>query len=407
MNIVVKKFGGNTLNKTNSKELLLKIAKESFEKEEFPIIVVSALGRKENPYSTDGLLEILDTYHVKVNDREKDLLMSCGEIISAVVVSGFLNSLDIKTKVLTGPQAGIKTSEDHLEAKIISIDSKVINGLIKSNTIPIITGFQGLNEKNDITTLGRGGSDITAIALGASLNAIRVEIFTDVNGVYTADPRLVKNANLLKNISYTELFQMANHGSRVIHPRAVELAMSNSLPLFVCNVEDYTFGTNVIKEKVQLLESIKPKVLTALSHESDLVQLFYPDIESGVSEKLYQKLASQGVSLDLINITSKGHYFVIKIDQLEKVKTINQNLNVVYEIKDNVSKVSCVGLGMHRQPGVFSRIISTLVNNNIDVIQTTDSHMTITCLIQDNYLILALEVLHKEFFEEELGQKYV
>jgi len=405
MDIVVKKFGGNTLNKANSRELLLNIIKESIKKDEFPIVVVSALGRNENPYSTDSLLNVLNTFKIKVKDREKDLLMSCGEIISAVVVSGFLNELDIKTKVLTGPQAGILTSNEHCNAKIVSIDSNIIKNLIESETIPIITGFQGINENGDITTLGRGGSDITAIAIGASINAKRVEIFTDVNGVYTADPRLVNNANLLRSISYTELFQMASHGSKVVHPRAVELAMSNNLSLYVCNIEDYSDGTNVTKEKIQLLENLKPKVITALSHESKLIQLFYPKIDSKTSEKLYHRLAKEGVSLDLINITTKGHYFVINSDQMEKVKNINLALDIKYEINENVSKVSCVGLGMHRQPGVFSRIISTLVRNNINVIQTTDSHMTITCLIRDEDLILALKVLHEEFFESNMEKK--
>lgn len=400
MDIVVKKFGGNTLNKKRSKQLLLNIIKTSLDNQNFPVIIVSALGRIENPYSTDSLLNILNEYNISVNDREKDLLMSCGEIISSVVVAGILNELEVETKVLTGFQAGILTSNNHGNAKVLSIESSKINDLINKNIIPIITGFQGITDNGSITTLGRGGSDISAIAIGAAIEAKKVEIYTDVNGVYTADPRLVKNANLLKNISYTELFQMASHGSKVIHPRAVELAMSNNLPLYVCNIEDHLEGTIVTKEQVQYLENAMPKVITAISHESDLIQLFYPNIAQKDSKDLYKSLAKRGVSLDLINITSKGHYFVTKTSEIKEVKSISKSLEVEFEIKPNVTKVSCVGLGMHRQPGVFSRIITTLVENNIEVIQTTDSHMTITCLINSKDLILALETLHQEFFNK-------
>ncbi len=398
MNIVVKKFGGNTLNKKNSKQLLLNIIKTSLDNHNFPVIVVSAVGRVENPYSTDSLLNVLNEYKISVSDREKDLLMSCGEIISSVVVAGYLNELDIDTKVLTGLQAGILTSSDYGNAKVLSIESNIINDLINKNIIPIITGFQGVSETGNITTLGRGGSDISAIAIGVSLEAKKVEIYTDVNGIYTADPRLVKNANLLKSVSYTELFQMASHGSKVVHPRAVELAMSNNLPLYVCNIEDHLEGTIVTKEHIQYLENAKPKVITAISHEADLIQLFYPNIAQKDSKNLYESLAKNGVSLDLINITSKGHYFVINNSQLKKVKYLSKSLNVKFDIKPAVTKVSCVGLGMHKQPGVFSRIITTLVESNVEVIQTTDSHMTITCLISSKDLLLALEVLHQEFF---------
>ncbi|MFP4456515.1 MAG: aspartate kinase [Clostridia bacterium] len=405
MNIVVKKFGGNTLNKKNSKQLLLNIIKTSLDNHDFPVIVVSALGRIENPYSTDSLLSILEEYKVVVNEREKDLLMSCGEIIASVVVSGILNELEIETEVLTGAQAGILTNGDHGNAKVISIETNKINDLINKKIIPIITGFQGVSETGNITTLGRGGSDISAIAIGAAIDANKVEIYTDVNGIYTADPRLVSNANLLKSISYTELFQMASHGSKVVHPRAVELAMSNNLPLYVCNIEDHFEGTVVTKEQIQYLENAKPKVITAISHEPDLVQAYYPKITQKDSEKLYKALAENGVSLDLINITSEGHYFIINSAQVINVKKISDSLNIKYKFKHDVTKVSCVGLGMHRQPGVFSRIISTLVGNNIEVIQTTDSHMNITCLIDSDKLILALEALHKEFFTTQLEKE--
>lgn len=406
MNIVVKKFGGNTLNKRNSKQLLLNIIKNSLDNQNFPVIIVSALGRIENPYSTDSLLNILNEYEISVSNRERDLLMSCGEIISSVVVAGILNELEIRTKVLTGFQAGILTSSDHGNAKVLSIETSKIDELINNNIIPIITGFQGISESGSITTLGRGGSDISAIAIGAALEAKKIEIYTDVNGIYTADPRLVKDANLLESISYTELFQMASHGSKIVHPRAVELAMSNNLPLFVCNIEDHLEGTIVTKEQVQYLENAKPKVITAISHESDLIQLFYPNLAQQDSKTLYKLLAENGVSLDLINITSKGHYFVIKNLQMKEVKSISKSLEVEFEIKSNLTKVSCVGLGMHRQPGVFSRIITTLVENDIEVIQTTDSHMTITCLIYSKDLIRALEALHQEFFSKNTEAEY-
>lgn len=402
MKIIIKKFGGNTLIKENSQKLIYENVKKNLSDNIFPIIVVSAIGRLGDPYSTDSLLKLINDRDIDIKDRERDLLISCGEIISAVIASGYLNKMKVKTKVLTGFQAGIITSDTFGNAKIKSIDTTKINTLIENNIIPIITGFQGISESGEITTLGRGGSDTTAVALGVALNVEKVEIFTDVDGVYTADPRLVDNASLLKNISYTELFQMASHGSKVVNPRAVELAMSNNIALYVCNLEGSFDGTMVMKEKLGYLENDSPKVVTALSHQSELMQVFYPRISEDKSEKLYRTFADENISLDLINITNEGHYFVVNSSQEAKIESINESLSLNCKIKQNVSKISCVGLGMHQQPGVFSRIITTLVKNRIEVIQTSDSHMTITSLINSNDLKISLQALHKEFFSEKM-----
>lgn len=399
MQVVVKKFGGNTLRSDQNRLDILNNVRQSLTNNEHPVIVVSAIGRKGEPYATDTLLSFIRDLDLELTDRERDLLISTGEIISACVLAGYLHKNGLKASALTGKQAGILTTDNHGNASILSVNTAKIHSLIENGIIPVITGFQGANSEGDITTLGRGGSDTSAIALGLALKALRTEIFTDVTGIYSADPHVVENAKLLKTLSYEELFQMAHSGAKVVNMHAVQMAMDNNVPLTVGKVDRSADATEVIS--ITNISAVdQQKVITALSSESGLVQVQYSLLSPKKSEQLYLMLASSGVSLDMINISPYGHLFVIHKEQFSKLQNVNEKLSLTAEYRLDLGKITCIGMGMHKVPGVFSRIVSTLVNAEIEIIQTADSHMTITCLLQENEIKHGLEVLHHEFIEE-------
>jgi aspartate kinase len=221
MKIIVQKFGGTSVSTQQRREMVADKIIDAVDKGYSPVVVVSAIGRKGDPYATDTLLSLINNSESHVSKREMDLLMSCGEIISAVVIGETLEKRKFKVKVLTGGQAGIITNNDYSDADIIKVQTNKIMDLAKEGIIPIVAGFQGATEDGDITTIGRGGSDVTGSVLGEALKAEFIEIYTDVDGIMTADPRIVPEAKVIDKISYNEVFQFADQGAKVIHPREV------------------------------------------------------------------------------------------------------------------------------------------------------------------------------------------
>ncbi len=233
MSIVVLKFGGTSLRNLNKDSHILKHIRKSIEKGETPVLVVSAIGRYGDPYATDTLIKQLEQIDPKIDPKKKDLIMSCGETISTAIVSHLLESNNISSEPLTGFQAGILTDDNFNSAEILDIDVSTIKEYIKEGKIVVVAGFQGITEKKEITTLGRGGSDITAIALGGYLNAKRVDIFTDVPGVALIDPKLVPYTKYIRNISYDNMYKLAARGAKVIHPKSVLYAKKFNMPVRV------------------------------------------------------------------------------------------------------------------------------------------------------------------------------
>ena len=229
MKIVIQKFGGTSVSTKENREKVMEKVKESIDNGYSPVVVVSAMGRKGSPYATDTLLSLVNENFIKENKLAADLLMCCGEIISSVVMSSDMNSKNIEAFPMTGGQAGLITNKNFGEATLLSTNEKEILDVISQGRVPVVTGFQGITENGYFTTLGRGGSDTTASILGVMLDAERIEIYTDVDGVMTADPRIVKSASVIDIISYDEVFQLADQGSKVIHPRAVEYSMQYML----------------------------------------------------------------------------------------------------------------------------------------------------------------------------------
>lgn len=233
MSIVVLKFGGTSLRNLNKDSHILKHIRKSIEKGETPVLVVSAIGRYGDPYATDTLIKQLEQIDPKIDPKKKDLIMSCGETISTAIVSHLLESNNISSEPLTGFQAGILTDDNFNSAEILDIDVSTIKEYIKEGKIVVVAGFQGITEKKEIATLGRGGSDITAIALGGYLNAKRVDIFTDVPGVALIDPKLVPYTKYIRSISYDNMYKLAARGAKVIHPKSVLYAKKFNMPVRV------------------------------------------------------------------------------------------------------------------------------------------------------------------------------
>ncbi len=407
MKILVQKFGGTSVASQERREMVVDKIENAVKNGLFPVVVVSAIGRNGDPYATDTLINLANSVGVKGNPREMDMLMSCGEIISCVILANTVKKRGYDSIVLTGGQAGIITDESFGDAEVLRVDPKFIYDCIEKNMIPIIAGFQGKSEKGDITTLGRGGSDVTGAIIGEALSAEAVEIYTDVEGVMTADPRIVPDAMVMDTIYYNEVFQMAEYGAKVIHPRAVEVAMRSNIPLLIKNTMTNSAGTlitNCDKNRRYRYDK-RDKLLTAIAHVGGRARVRVRfDGSAGEYEndnQLFNTIASEGISIDMININPDFKVFIIEDSNIEKLEKALGKFGYNYELKDNCSKVTIIGNKMRGVPGVMAKAINALAKHNIEVLQTSDSHTTISCLIDSTNTNAAVNALHQEF---ELGK---
>ena len=392
MKIIVQKFGGTSLNSDEIRTKAINKVLGALKRGYNPVVVVSAMGRRDDAYSTDALLNLISNKKIK-NRQIEDLLMCSGEIISSAVFSLDLINNNIKSLPLTAFQAGIVTDDNFKDAVIKNIDCTNILNLIEQGYVPVITGFQGITEEGYYTTLGRGGSDTTAIALGVSLKAKYVEIFTDVNGVMPADPKLVKDAHKIEQIDYDELFQLADQGAKVINARAIEIAKKNSLLVYIRNTFSSDEGTLISSN---ITSELKP--VTSITSIGNRIQVVISMNNKNFEyDKLLLEIASRGVSLDLINISIDRIMFTIDSDLGDRLLNILSKYDIDYEICKECSKISVIGIGMKGVPGIMARIITSLNKENIDILQTADSYMTIWCLVKTHNLERALNLLHKEF----------
>ena len=392
MKIIVQKFGGTSLNSDEIRTKAINKVLGALKRGYNPVVVVSAMGRRDDAYSTDALLNLISNKKIK-NRQIEDLLMCSGEIISSAVFSLDLINNNIKSLPLTAFQAGIVTDDNFKDAVIKNIDCTNILNLIEQGYVPVITGFQGITEEGYYTTLGRGGSDTTAIALGVSLKAKYVEIFTDVNGVMTADPKLVKDAHKIEQIDYDELFQLADQGAKVLNARAIEIAKKNSLLVYIRNTFSSDEGTLISSNITSELTTV-----TSITSIGNRIQVVISMNNKNFEyDKLLLEIASRGVSLDLINISIDRIMFTIDSDLGDRLLNILSKYDIDYEICKECSKISVIGIGMKGVPGIMARIITSLNKENIDILQTADSYMTIWCLVKTHNLERALNLLHKEF----------
>ena len=396
MKIIVQKFGGTSVSTIERREQVVAKILLAIKKGYSPVVIVSAMGRKGEPYATDTLLSLIDNDFKKNNLQAVDMLMNCGEIISSIIMSNLLINKGIDSIPLTGGQAGIITNEDFTNAEVLYTNPKKITEALECGKVPIIAGFQGVSENNTFTTLGRGGSDTSACIIGEALKAEEIEIYTDVDGIMTADPRIVKDAVLINNISYNEVFQLAHEGAKVIHPKAVDYAKKANIPILIKNTMSECNGTliNDIGNKNN------KKIISGITNLNNRVQIkvsLKENIKNIKYRELLNILAQNKISLDLINIFPKEQIFTVDDTNKENVKEVLNKANLKYSIIEDCSTIAIIGNKMNGVPGIMAKIQNILNENSIEILQTADSNMTIWCLIESKNINKALNLLHNEF----------
>lgn len=400
MDIIIQKFGGTSLANDEIRCQAIDKIELALKKDLIPVVVVSAIGRAGDPYSTDSLINFVSAVGERPNPRELDLLMSCGEVISAVALSNALRMRGYYSQVLTGGQAGIITDDKFLDAKIIEVKPEKILKILEKGRIPIITGFQGITKEGEITTLGRGGSDVTATILGEALEAKIIEIYTDVDGVMTADPKIVPDAQVMDTIFYNEVFQMSEYGAKVLHPRAVEVGMRANIPIVIRNTASNYKGTLITsynKDRSYKIE--KDKIITSIAQIDDRIQVkvLPTGSQRENQDKLFEKIAEGNISIDMINIYPDIIFFIIDRKDSTSLERVLNELNYKFDFLFDLTKITIIGNRMAGVPGVMAKTLSALNKERIEILQTSDSHTTISCLIESKYTKEAANILHKHF----------
>jgi aspartate kinase len=404
MRILVQKFGGTSVASRETREQAIEHIMEARKRGYAVVVVVSAMGRKGDPYATDSLLSLIGEQD-RTNRRERDLLMSCGEMVSAVVFASQLRANGVESCVLTGGQAGIITNEDFSRAQIVTVNPTRILQELEQDRVVIVTGFQGRTQDGDITTLGRGGSDTTATALGVALDAEVVDIFTDVEGIMTADPRIVDDAKLLSTVSYTEICNLAYQGAKVIHPRAVEIAMQKNIPIRVRSTMSKDEGTLVTNHvEPDRFEELRDRLVTGIAQTPNVTQIkvFSEPGKSGMQLDVFKAMAQNGISVDFINVNQRGVAFTVADSDTNEVVRILEGMEYRPEVTRGCAKVSAVGAGITGVPGVMALIVEAITSQGVEILQSADSHTTIWCLVRGEDMARAVRALHAKFQLHEL-----
>jgi aspartate kinase len=364
------------------------------------VVVVSAMGD-----TTDELIDLAKKISSHPSPRELDALMSTGEQISGALMAMALEDIGVPAISLTGWQAGIYTDENAGRARIKSVDPTRINEELKKGKVVVVAGFQGICDQNDITTLGRGGSDTTAVALGIALGVEKTEIFTDVKGVYTADPRIVKNARKLDIISYEEMLELASQGARVMHTRAVELGWIYNMKIEVKSSFEDEPGT--IIQEVSEMEPVSR--VRGIAHKKDIAKITMKHVldKPGIAHRIFKPLGDAGINVDdIIQNASEAGYtdisFTIPIDDVDKALSILENVKRDLDIREiicnkNVGKVSIVGVGIQSTPGIAARMFGLLGEAGINIDMISTSEIKIGCIINKEDVERAVNVLHDGF----------
>lgn len=402
MSIVVHKYGGTSLANADVRNKTIRHIEAALQHTRKLVVVVSAMGRSGDPYATDTLLRLGEEEGIKLPPRERDLLLSCGEIISAVLLAGLLQSRGIRAGVLTGGQAGLLTNAQFGHARIHSVDPKPVRRMLEQVPVAIVAGFQGRTPDGDVTTLGRGGSDTTAAALGTALRAARIDIFTDVPGVFTADPRLVTGARRLARISYAEVCQMAHNGAKVIHPRAVELAMQAGIPLYIRSVHaDQDEGTRVTDAALERRTGVEmgDRPVTAIGCVTGLVQMLVSPREPryDFQSEVFRLLAGRDISVDFVSMNPFGVLFTVFEQEARQAAELLAEHGLKPTLTEGCAKVAIIGGGMNGVPGIMAVIVSTLTARDIAILQSADSNTTIWVLIRADQAAEAVNALHEAF----------
>ena len=400
MALIVQKYGGSSVADAEKIKNIAQRIAQAKDKGDQVVVVVSAMGD-----TTDKLIELAGQVSNQPSDRELDLLLSTGEIVACTLLAMALKALGYEAISLSGAQAGIRTDAVYSRARIQKVDpERVISELDKGNIV-IVAGFQGITDEMDITTLGRGGSDTTAVALAASLGAEACQIYTDVEGVYTADPHLVSEAQRLPEIGYDEMLELATYGAKVVHPRAVELGELFNIPILVAS--SFTNNPGTLIHGGASME-VRNKV-RGVAYDLDVAKITVVGVPDrpGIAASIFEPLAKANISIDTIvqnasinNITDLS--FTVAKSQLDRamevVKPIARSIGARECVSDaRLGKVSIIGTGMQNTPGFAAKMFGTLSERGINIQLITTSEIRITCIIDEARVKDAVHALHHAF----------
>ncbi len=404
MAIIVQKFGGSSVASAERIQRVARRVAETAAEGNKVAVVVSAMGD-----TTDDLIALASQLNQKPSAREMDMLLSTGEQQSIALLTMALHTLGCKAVSLTGCQAGYHTDGVYSRAKILQVDNQRVSQELDAGNIVVVAGFQGVDDRGEITTLGRGGSDTSAVALAIALTADVCEIFTDVDGVYTADPRIIKTAWKMPEISYDEMLEMAAMGALVLQPRSVELAKQYNVRLHVRSSFNYSQGT-IVQEVATMQKDMEQELIVCgVAHDYHVLKttIFGVPDRPGVSAMIFGKLAQEGVNVDMIvqsgtREDKQDISFTCGRDERTKVenvvKQVLANLDAQsYLLEDNIAKVSIVGAGMITHPGVAATMFKTLADMDCNILMIATSEIKISCIIEETKVNDAVIALHQAF----------
>lgn len=400
MHILVQKYGGSSVATPQHIKNVAQRILESKSQGNKVVVVVSAMGS-----TTDNLVNLAKQITANPSRREMDMLLSTGEQISIALLSLSIQQLKDKAISLTGAQAGIITDGIFSRARILKVDAQKIKKYLKRNYVVIVAGFQGINLGNEITTLGRGGSDTSAVVLATALKASACEIYTDVDGIYTTDPKMVKEAKKLSYISYDEMLELASLGAKVLHPRSVEVAREYGVSLIVRSSFNKKEGTTVVSTK-ELEKAIPVRGIACDKNVVKISLMAIPD-KPGIAGILFNALANKSINIDMIiqNVT-RGKVndisFTVSTDDGQRAYKIAKKIGESLKAKkvsydEQMAKVSLVGAGMISKPGVAAKMFEILGKNKINIEMISTSEIKISCLIAKSKIELAVKKLHQSF----------
>lgn len=400
MALVVQKYGGTSVGNLEKIANVAKKVIRTKEEGNDVVVVLSAMSGE-----TDRLIQLAQKAADEPEPREYDSLISTGEQVTVTLLAIMLNGMGHPAKSFLGFQVRVLTDQAFQKARILSVDTEAIRAELKKGTIVVVAGFQGIDPKNNITTLGRGGSDTSAVALAAALKADVCDIYTDVDGVYTTDPNICSNARRMDRITYDEMLEMARAGAKVLQPRSVELAKKYNVPVYVKSSFTDEGGTLVTREE----KDMEREVVAGVTYDRDqakITVIHVPD-RPGVAARLFTPLSKHNILVDMIiqNASIKGHtdltFTVSRKDIREATRIISEVVQEVgaekLEVDDNVAKLSIIGVGMISHSGVAARMFETLAREGINIMMISTSEIKVSCVVEAKYTELAVTVLHDAF----------
>ena len=400
MPLVVQKFGGTSVGDADRIRAVADHIARTRREGSDVVAVVSAMGR-----TTDDLIRLADSVSSEQPPREYDMLVSAGERITAPALCMALFGLGVDATSFTGSQAGIITDTDHTRAKILEIRPDRLREALAAGIVPVVAGFQGMSTERDVTTLGRGGSDTTAVALAAVLGADACEIYTDVTGVFTADPRVVPTAHRINRISFEEMLEIAATGGRVLNLRSVEFARNHNVPLHVRSSFTWEPGTWVVEEEADMEEA----VVTAVTHDTSEAKVTVSGVPDrpGVAAQLFRALADRSINVDMIVQNTSAHgttdisFTVPKTDLATSVETAQSHSDELgasgVSSDRDVSRVSLIGAGMKSHPGIAATMFETLAHEKINIDMISTSTIRTSCIVRTDDIERAVRCLHAAF----------